>query len=58
VGGGAVSFCLEFSGPWQWKPGRFSNTIMFRVWWGPVAFGWLRVPFHEYPKRTGGWVDR
>lgn len=46
---------LEISAPWQWRPWRFRSRLMARFGWGPIAFGWIRVPFPEFCETDKEW---
>lgn len=32
-----MTFCVEISGPWRWRPGKYSSRVMYRWWWGCMA---------------------
>jgi hypothetical protein len=34
----------------------FVGRSMRRFWWGPLAVGWLRIPFHEFCAVRFSWI--
>ena len=51
-----MTICIEVSGPWQWKPGKFSSQVMNRYWWGCFAVAIIKVPFDVFCKTDYDWA--
>jgi len=50
-----MTLIIEISRPFQWKPFKFSNSIMLRFGFGWIAIAWLRVPFREFSETNYTW---
>lgn len=53
-----MTFFLEVSGPFQWKPHVYRSRVMTRITWGLVAVGAVHVPFYEFCTTAYAWQMR
>lgn len=51
IWGARMTLLFEVCGPFQWKPGRYTSCVMYRVWWLWFSVGVLRVPLRAFSER-------
>lgn len=52
-----MTIIVEWGGPFQPYPGRFTSRIMYRYWWAWLAISVLRIPLKELAEREYEWID-
>lgn len=53
-----MTFTLEVSRPFQWRPGvHHHRGVSRRAWWGFVAVGVITIPYDVFATTAYDWKD-